>query len=156
MIDFTLSDHDQNILDRVREQALIARKYARHYDENEHEFPPTELPEAKDHPSVMKDLMQRGEGDCGIGTLGMLISMGETWGDYSVRIRIPTGAGLGNAALSAAGTPEQKKRWAGLTLVFHGTSQGQMTQRIESTILLSSRQKSHPAIKIVWVGGVVG
>ncbi|MEE2677977.1 MAG: acyl-CoA dehydrogenase family protein [Myxococcota bacterium] len=124
MIDFTLSDHDQSILDRVREQALIARKYARHYDENEHEFPPDELPEAKDHPSVMKDLMQRGEGDCGIATLGMLISMGETWGDYSVRIRIPTGAGLGNAALSAAGTPEQKKRWAGLTLAMAITEPG--------------------------------
>ena len=30
----------------------MARKYARQYDENEHEFPPDELPEAKDWPDV--------------------------------------------------------------------------------------------------------
>jgi acyl-CoA dehydrogenase len=124
MIDFTLSDRDQKILDRVREQALVVREYARYFDENEHEFPPDELAEAKDHPSVIGDLMQRGEGDSGIGTLGMLISMGETWGDYSVRIRRPVGAGLGNAAVSASGTPEQKKQWAGLTLAMAITEPG--------------------------------
>ena len=31
----------------VREEALVARNYARYYDENEHEFPPDELPEAQ-------------------------------------------------------------------------------------------------------------
>ena len=73
---------------------------------------------------MIGDLMQRGEGDSGIGTLGMLISMGETWGDYSVRIRRPVGAGLGNAAVSASGTPEQKKQWAGLTLAMAITEPG--------------------------------
>ena len=52
MIDFTFSERDERVLDYVRAEALVARKYARQYDENEHEFPPDELPEAKDYPGV--------------------------------------------------------------------------------------------------------
>ena len=37
MIDLNPSANDQRVLDAVREEALIARQYARHYDENEHE-----------------------------------------------------------------------------------------------------------------------
>ena len=49
MIDFTLTENDQKVArPPARREALVARKYARHYDENEHEFPPDELPEAKD------------------------------------------------------------------------------------------------------------
>jgi len=44
MIDFTLSERDQRVLDYVRSESLVARKYARHYDENEAEFPPDVLP----------------------------------------------------------------------------------------------------------------
>ena len=119
MIDFTLSDHDQDILDRVREQALVARQYARHYDENAHEFPPDELAEAKDHPSVIGDLMQRGEGDCGIGTLGMLIDGTEEQRRRYLP-RIATGelmasfclteAGAGSDAASHPG-PVHRGRW---------------------------------------------
>ena len=39
-MDFRLSDNDRKLLDATREEALICRQYARHYDENEHEFPP--------------------------------------------------------------------------------------------------------------------
>jgi len=53
----------------------------------------------------------------------MLIAMGETWGDYSVRMRRGSG-GLGNAALRAAGTPEQQQRWGGLTLAMAITEPG--------------------------------
>ena len=40
MIDFHLTDNDKKVLDSVRTEALACRAYARHYDENEHEFPP--------------------------------------------------------------------------------------------------------------------
>ena len=50
MIDFELTKNDQKILDEVRSRALVCRKYARYYDENEHEFPPDELEEAKGQP----------------------------------------------------------------------------------------------------------
>ena len=45
MIDFTLTETDKAHLDRTRQAALICRKYAREYDENEKEMPPAELPE---------------------------------------------------------------------------------------------------------------
>ena len=35
MIDFTLTEHDKDQLERTREAALICRKYARYYDEHE-------------------------------------------------------------------------------------------------------------------------
>ena len=40
MIDFTLTENDKAHLARVREEALICRKYARYYEEREGEFPP--------------------------------------------------------------------------------------------------------------------
>ena len=40
MIDFELTEKDREVLDQLREEALVARRYARYYDENEHEFPP--------------------------------------------------------------------------------------------------------------------
>ena len=74
---------------------------------------PDELPEAADFkPSF--DVHAHGfdpEVDSGLPVVSMLVSMGQTWGDYSVRMRRGSGA-LGNAALQAAGTPEQKQRWA--------------------------------------------
>ncbi|MDJ0849412.1 MAG: acyl-CoA dehydrogenase [Myxococcota bacterium] len=124
MIDFTLSEHDQKVLADLREQSLVCRRYARYYDENEHEFPPDELPEANDYPSVYEGLMKdRTDADTSIGCMAMLISMGESWGDYSVRMRRGKGA-LGNAALRASGTPEQQEKWGGLTLSMAITEPG--------------------------------
>jgi acyl-CoA dehydrogenase len=124
MIDFELTPHDEKVLAIVREQALVCRRYARHFDENEHEFPPDELPEAKDHPHAYAALVQgRSDADTSFGVMSMLISMGETWGDYSVRMRRGKGA-LGNAALRAAGTPAQQEKWGGLTLAMAITEPG--------------------------------
>jgi len=123
MINFELSESDRKILDHVREEALVCREYARHYDENEHEFPPDELPEAKGRNNVYSLLRDRDELDSSLGVISMLITMGETWGDYSVRMRRPKG-GLGNAALRAAGTPEQQQKWGHLTLAMAITEPG--------------------------------
>ncbi len=123
MIDFELTKHDRKILDAVRAEALVVRKYARYYDENEHEFLPDELEEAGDFPSVFGLLRQRSDRDTTVGTMGMLISAGQSWGDYSVRTRRALG-GLGNAALRAAGTPEQVQKWEHLTLAMAITEPG--------------------------------
>src|SRR5690606_4315758 len=123
MIDFSLSENDQKVLAAVREEALIARKYARYYDEHEDEFPPDQLPEAKDHPGFYSLLGGRDLDDSGMNVLSMLITAGQTWGDYSVRLRRPSG-GLGNAALRAAGTPEQQQKWGHLTLAMAITEPG--------------------------------
>lgn len=124
MIDFTLSDADKKVMAAIREEALIARKYARYYDEHEEEFPPDALPEAKDHPGFYSLLGKRSADDTGMNVLGMLITAAQSWGDYSVRLRRPPGGGLGNAALRAAGTPEQQQRWGHLTLAMAITEPG--------------------------------
>jgi acyl-CoA dehydrogenase len=123
MIDFELTENDLKVLAAVREEALICRKYARHYDENEHEFPPDRLPEADGRPNVYSLLAGRTDEDTGMGVMSMLISAGQTWGDYSVRMQRGKGA-LGNAALRAAGTPEQQEKWGGLTLSMAITEPG--------------------------------
>src|SRR5262245_52248815 len=123
MIDLTPSPNDRRVLDAVREEALIARNYARYYDENEHEFPPDELPEAQGRPSFMSRMGERTDEDAGMAVLMTLIAMGQTWGDYSVRMR-RNERGLGNSALQAAGTAEQKRKWGDLTLAMAITEPG--------------------------------
>jgi len=123
MIDFELTPNDRKVLDAMRAEALVCRGYARHFDENEHEFPPDELPEAAQFPPFMSLFAGRGADDTGLGTLSMLISAAQSWGDYSVRMRRGKG-GLGNAALRAAGTPEQQTKWGHLTLAMAITEPG--------------------------------
>ncbi len=123
MISFDLSKNDTKVLDALRAESLIARKYAREYDENEHEFPPNELPEAKDHPDFMSLMADRNAEDSGGSVMFTLIAMGSTWGDYSVRLRRRE-SGLGNSALKAAGTPEQVEKWGNLTLAMAITEPG--------------------------------
>ncbi len=123
MIDFELSDGDRRVLAQVREEALVARRYARDYDENEHEFPPNELEEAAEYPRLEEIMRGRTDEDSHIAVMSMLISAGQSWGDYSVRMRRGRGA-LGNAALSAAGTPDQQAKWGGLTLSMAITEPG--------------------------------
>ncbi len=123
MIDFELSANDRKILDTVRVESLVARKYARYYDENEHEFPPDKLEEAKDYPGFVHLMSDRAEGDCGMAVLTTFLAMGLSWGDYSVRMRRQA-RGLGNTALQAAGTDEQKAKWGGLILAMAITEPG--------------------------------
>jgi acyl-CoA dehydrogenase len=140
MIDFTLTENDQKIIDHLQEEGRIARKYARQYDENEHEFPPDELPEAKDFPDVWTHMKGRTKEDTGIGVMGMLISHWQTWGDYSVRVR-RSESGLGNAALNAAGTPEQKAKWGNLLLSMAITEPGcgSDPSRVQTTAVLDEK-----------------
>ncbi len=123
MIDFELSPNDKKVLDGLRAESLIARRYARHFDENEHEFPPKELPEAAGHPNFMSHMAKRTAEDSGGSVMYTLIAMGSTWGDYSVRLRRQEN-GLGNSALKAAGTPEQVAKWGHLILAMAITEPG--------------------------------
>ena len=140
MIDFTLTPHDQMIVDHLKAEGLIARQYARHYDENEHEFPPDELPEAKGRPDVWSLLKGRSAEDTGLAVMGMLVSHWQTWGDYSVRLR-RSEAALGNAALNAAGTREQIAKWSHLTLAMAITEPGcgSDPSRVQMTAVLDPK-----------------
>jgi len=123
MIDFELTQNDRKMLEALRAEALVCRRYARHFDENEHEFPPDELPEAGDFPPLMSLFAGRTADDTGMGTMSMLVAAAQSWGDYSVRMRRGRG-GLGNAALRAAGTKEQQQKWGHLTLAMAITEPG--------------------------------
>ncbi len=140
MIDFELTHKDQEILGQLRREALVCRSYARHYDEHEEEFPPDELPEAKEFPDLFALMQGRGVDDSGLGVMSMLITAAQTWGDYSVRIRRGKG-GLGNAALRAAGTPEQQKKWGHRTLAMAITEPGcgSDPSRVATTAVLDER-----------------
>jgi acyl-CoA dehydrogenase len=140
MIDFTLTANDQKIFDHLRAEGLVARKYARQYDENEHEFPPDELPEAKDWPDVWSLMKGRTDEDTSLAVMGMLISHWQTWGDYSVRMR-RSESGLGNAALNAAGTKEQVAKWGHLILSMAITEPGcgSDPSRVQTTAVLDEK-----------------
>jgi acyl-CoA dehydrogenase len=140
MIDFTLTPHDEKIREHLHAEGLVARKYARQYDENEHEFPPDELPEAKDWPDVWGLMKGRTQEDTGLAVMGMLMSHWQTWGDYSVRMR-RSETGLGNAALNAAGTKEQVARWGHLILSMAITEPGcgSDPSRVQTTAVLDEK-----------------
>jgi len=123
MIDFSLTAYDQASLDRTHEEALLCREHARYYDENEGEFPPDELPEAAEFYANRKPLPERGDADTSQPVMMVLQTIGQYWGDYSVRLR-RSGGGLGNAALAAAGTEEQQKKWGHLVLSMAITEPG--------------------------------
>jgi acyl-CoA dehydrogenase len=123
MIDFTLTENDKAQLARIRAQALICRKYARYYEEREGEFPPDELPETAEFYANAAPLPQATPDDTPGVVMIALRAMGTYWGDYSIRLKRDAG-GLGNAALEAAGTPEQKAKWGHLTLSMAITEPG--------------------------------
>jgi acyl-CoA dehydrogenase len=115
MIDFVPSENDQKAFDQARASAMICRKYARHYDENEQEMAPEKLPEADEFYAEHPNPAPPGEGDSSMLTRMARISMINYWGDYTVRL-IRESGGLGNAALEASGTPEQIAKWGKLCL----------------------------------------
>jgi acyl-CoA dehydrogenase len=141
MIDFKLTEKDEQVLSAVREEALICRNYARYYDDHEEEFAPNELPEAKDHKNPFALLARREDFDTSMGVMSMMITMGQTWGDYTVRMRRGTG-GLGNAALRASGTPEQQTRWGGKTLAMAITEPGcgSDSKAVQTTAVLDGNE----------------
>jgi acyl-CoA dehydrogenase len=111
MIDFSFSERDEKTIEALKEEGLVCRKYARYYDENEHELPPDELPEAKDFARRHRERIAPSEADSGPVVMAMVQTMYRCWGDYAVKFNQPLFGGLGNAALQAAGTEEQKQRW---------------------------------------------
>ena len=137
MIDFQLSKNDRARLDLIREQALICRQYARYYDEHEDEFAPEVIEEAVALGDPSQLIGSPAPDDCSMPVLAMLATMGQTWGDYTVRARRPDAA-LGNAALSASGTDEQKARWAGenLSMAITEPGCGSDPSKVQTTAVL--------------------
>jgi acyl-CoA dehydrogenase len=124
MIDFRLTETDKAHLARTRAEAMIARRYAREFDENESEMIPDRLPEATEFYANLPELPAQGPEDTAGPIFMMLQTMGAFWGDYSVRVLRSDRGGLGNAALAAAGNDEQKKKWGSMMLSMAITEPG--------------------------------
>ena len=139
MIDFTPTENDQAVFDQARAAALICRRYARHYDEHEEEMAPETLPEAEEFYASQPTLPPAGPEDTSLPTRMARLGMINYWGDYTVRLR-REGGGLGNAALEAAGTDEQKQKWRGLCLSMAITEPGcgSDPSRVATTAVLDS------------------
>ncbi|MBG6332402.1 hypothetical protein I5I23_23320 [Pseudomonas aeruginosa] len=65
MVDFSLTHRDKQLVDIAREDAMIARKYARYYDRHHEELEPIELPEAKGRPDPYAMLKEDPTGTSG-------------------------------------------------------------------------------------------
>ncbi len=122
MVDFTLSKIDETILEQVRAEGRAGEKYARYYEDHEDELLPDRLPEADDFPPIAELFKKRAFDDTPGSTLGMLMAI-ERAATCGVPLVQPT-RGLGNAALMAAGTDEQKKKWGHLLLAMSITEPG--------------------------------
>ena len=122
MVDFSLSENDQKILDMMRAEGLIRRKYSRYYDTHEDEIPPDEFPEAKDYPSQMELLAKRPKEEGSPTAFSLLASMHRSqYGGVALR---SGNRALGNSSLEAAGTPEQKEKWGQTRLAMANTEPG--------------------------------
>lgn len=136
MVDFTLNEKEKEIIREIKREGMALRKYARYYDEHEEELPPDEFPEAKDFAHIDKMVQERGEDATGITVFSLLMLMHRIWGDF-MRLKIPPTA-LGNASVMAAGTEDQKKRWANTRLAMANTEPGcgSDSKAIETTAVL--------------------
>jgi acyl-CoA dehydrogenase len=122
MVDFTLSQNDAEILDQMRREGLAVRKHAREYDEREEELSPDKLPEADGFPDLTERIVRRPAGDTPPATFQMLVTIARSWGDV-IPLRRHSVA-LGNAALRAAGSAQQKERWGHTVLAMAITEPG--------------------------------
>jgi len=138
MIDFRLTETDRKILERTRQEGLICRRYAREFDENEAEMIPDALPEAEEFYANAPPLPKAGPEDTQGPVMMSLQAIASYWGDYSVRLRRSMRGGLGNAALAASGTDEQKAKWGDLLLSMAITEPGcgSDPSRVQTTAVL--------------------
>jgi acyl-CoA dehydrogenase len=126
MIDFRISETDQRILDQVEAEGKAGEKYARYYEDHEHEPLQDIFPESQQFPPLPRLLAQRQKDDTPAATFQMLMSIArQSQNGVPLRgNRGRAGGGLGNAALRAAGTKEQIEKWGGLTLAMSITEPG--------------------------------
>ncbi len=119
MIDFEMTEQDQSLQTMVHALSEnFFRPISRKYDS--YEFEHDEVKELEQVASMMR--MGGGGGSSsdgeksdkkskGGGSASMVVAVEELcWGDVGLMLAVP-GNGLGNAAINAVGTPEQKERF---------------------------------------------
>ena len=119
MINLELSKkHEETFGQVMRLAEHMMRPYSRKYDKEEHTYP-KEMEEvakliggARSNPSGPKVSIPAGTVVNG-GNMGAVVGLfGLCWGDVGLFLAMP-GSGLGNAAITAVGTPEQVEKYGG-------------------------------------------
>ncbi|MBU4055570.1 MAG: acyl-CoA dehydrogenase family protein, partial [Proteobacteria bacterium] len=143
MVDFSLNETDQKILEEVKKLAKATEKNSRYWDEHEEEVRHMgqKAPEAEAF-SYIFDMMKdrdKKEGACSPMLYQMTQSMNQGLGDGLMSIMSgQRNWALGNASLQAAGTPEQQAKWGNTLLAMANTEPGcgSDSKAIETTAVL--------------------
>ena len=131
MINLVLPESLEKMRSDIKAIAFsLLRPIARKYDEAEH-VTPVELEVLRRKPSEgkkkEKDTKKKPEKDTGMlpsTNLATIIALEEMcWGDVPLTSSIP-GYGIGNAAIAAVGTEEQKEKFGGKYTAFAITEPG--------------------------------
>ena len=157
MVDFSISEKDQEILDESARFKAVTEEYARYYDEHEEELVLQEFPEAKDWdhlPLLMMDRLKH-EGATQGATFGLVNEVYNCMGTGNVRLR-EVRFGLGNAAMAAQGSDEQKKKYGTKFLAMAITEPGcgSDSKAIETTAVLDGDEWVLNGEKIFVTSGI--
>jgi len=156
MVEFSLNENDQKILNEVRKEGLARRQYSREYDDNKKD-PPDELPEAEKFDYIRDMMMERRnhKGACSSTVFSMLNSFQQHWGEPMLNRRYPR-SGVGNVTLNTMGTAEQKEKWHDKLLAFANTEPGcgSDSKAIETTAVLDGDEWVLNGEKIFITNGI--
>ncbi|MFM0265108.1 acyl-CoA dehydrogenase family protein [Paraburkholderia sediminicola] len=120
MIDFTLTPRDEQLVAIAREDASIAQKYARYYDQNHDELEPICLPESEGRPDPFALLREDTEGVSGPLITEALLHLECP----DVRLRRDSNRFLGTKIIAYAGTASQIERFGKTLLAIAITEPG--------------------------------
>jgi acyl-CoA dehydrogenase len=113
MVSFALTDADRAILHEAKEQAELAAKYARDFEDDEDRLLPHAFPEAEGRPDTRAMLASQEPETSGAKILSALLYLEDWRGGVPLR---ECRYSLGNTALRIAGTPKQYERWRNRTI----------------------------------------
>ena len=156
MISFDFTPEEEEVIKEVHQEAENdLRPISRHYDEHEHEDP-------RELFDQVWSRRRRGSSRAAPGGVMEIIRAEEmSWGDVGLMLGCP-GEGLGGAAVSAAGTPEQRERflkrfregkpkWGAMAMTESGC--GSDTSAIATTAVLDGNEWVLNGEKIFVTGG---
>ena len=118
MIDFEIAPQTQDVIEMIKKFNVdVVRDISRHYDDYEHEhdeMTEEEIVVFKRNLKAIQDKAFAGEKPSeGFGLSRIMMAEERAWG-ASAFGGAATSMGLGNAAIMAVGTPDQKERFNGL------------------------------------------
>jgi acyl-CoA dehydrogenase len=139
MIDFEIAPQTQDVLEMIKKFNVdVVRDMSRHYDDYEHEHDEMTEDEIAIFKKNLKEIQDKafsGEKPSeGFGLSRIMMAEERAWGASALG-GAATSMGLGNAAIMAVGTPDQKERFSGMycAMAITEPSCGSDTAAVQST-----------------------